>query len=143
MDEHTNDDRADAAETAMNGYDEMQDLLSDLMHLADRKEAKQLESFWDALRMARGHYHCEIDPNDDISPGVRLGQHHDDGPVGWIEVDESEPGEVLINIPALAGLSLTQRTYPTAIGLKTARWDGIELIDGVKGSFSNRAVTIL
>lgn len=142
MIEHTNDDRADAAETAMDGYDEMQDLLSDLMHLADRKEPKQLEDFWDALRMATGHYHSEIDPNDDISPGTRLGQDHSDEPVGWVIVMDDEPGNVEINIPALAGRTLTQRTYPTTEGCEMYESEGVVLEHSKDGKFINATITI-
>ncbi len=142
MDEHTNDDRADAAETAMNGYDEMQDLLSDLMHLADRKESKQLEDFWDALRMAVGHYTSEIDPIDDISPGTRLGQDHSDEPVGWVTVSDDEPGNVSINIPALAGRTLTQRTFLTKEGVEMLESEGVVLEHGKDGKFTNATLTI-
>ncbi len=143
MDEQMNEVRADRAEAAMNGYDEMQDLLSDLMHLADRKEAEQLEDFWDALRLATGHYQCEIDPNDDISPGTRLGQDHSDEPVGWVTVEDDEPGNVSINIPALAGRTLTQRTYPTAEGVEMYESEGVVLEHGKDGKFINATITIL
>lgn len=143
MTEHTNDDRADAAEVAMNGYDEMQDLLSDLMHLADRKEPKQLEDFWDALRMAVGHYQCEINPNDDISPGVRLGQDHEDQPVGMIEVYDDEPGNVSISIPMLAGLTLRKRTFLEKAGIEMLESEGVVLEQLPSGAkFTAAEITI-
>ncbi len=143
MDDQTNNDRADRAEAAMAGYDEMQDLLSDLMHLADRKESKQLENFWDALRMAVGHYACEIDPNDDISPGTRLGSDWEAQPVGMVEVQDDEPGNVSISIPMLAGLTLRQRTFPTSEGVEMLEDEGTvleQLPDG--GKFTIGEITI-
>ena len=143
MDEQTNDDRADRAEAAMADYHAMQGLLSARVPLADRKWAKPLENSWAALRMARGHYECEIDPNDDISPGTRLGADWDDQPVGTVEVQDDEPGNVTISIPALAGRTLKQRTYPTIEGVEMYEDEGVKLVEDKHGAkFIEAVITI-
>lgn len=109
--EQTNDIRADRIANNFGQYDEdePQDMLSDFMHWCDREG----HDFGEVLGTARMHYNDEIDADDDISPGERLGDEHDDKPVGEIVIDDSVgDGDFIgIDIPGLSGLKLVVRRY--------------------------------
>ena len=89
MNECTNNDRADWAEIAVQKFQEvtgtdddsaMLDLFCNLMHLADRRGIDCDRE----VERGRDHYSCEIDPDDDISPGVKLDGRKDIKRDGWI-----------------------------------------------------------